>query len=264
VLVVARRTGLGQVRAYLAADLLRRLSERARLAPTVIDLLPDGQDELRAVCAELNIHPPLRTLTPPPAIDQLAGQFADGFREPVFDVGVRVAGEPPELCSPVGTDQPGSPVGTDQPTVEELARHWIEVAGAGGATVGVAVGTESELLALGEEPLSVRLKLLRHGYGEPLGDGGDLDAGEAGAAAKELARWRELVARWARSPSGAMSRRYADAITGAFEDDLDTTAALRELAALADDPGEPDGVKFETFAAADRLFGLDLAREIGR
>jgi hypothetical protein len=254
VLVAARRTGLGQVRAYLAADLLRRLSERARLAPTVIDLLPDRQDELRAACAELNIHPPLRTLTPPPAIDQLAGQFTDGLREPVFDVGVRAAGE---LCSPVGTNQPA------EPAVEALARHWIEVASVGGATVGGTDSTEGELLALGEKPLSVRLTLLRHGYGEPLGDGGDLDAGEVGAAAKELARWRELVARWARSPSGAMSRRYADAITAAFEDDLGTAAALRQLAALADDPGEPDGVKFETFAAADRLFGLDLARDVG-
>ena len=41
-------------------------------------------------------------------------------------------------------------------------------------------------------------------------------------------------------------------------------AALGTLAALADDPAVPDGVKFETFAAADRLFGLDLARDIGQ
>lgn len=33
---------------------------------------------------------------------------------------------------------------------------------------------------------------------------------------------------------------------------------------LADDPAVPDGVKFETFAAADRLVGLDLARDVGR
>ena len=242
-LVAARRTGLGQVRGYLAADLLRRLAERSRLAPTVIDLLPDQESELRAVCAELNIHPPGHTLRPPVTKDQLAGQFTDGIREPLFDAGVRAAGEPAD------------------PAVEGLAGHWIDVADI------AANGTASPAgrpLALGEEPLSVRLKLLWHGYGEPLGDGGDLDGGEAGAAAKDLARWRELVARWARSPSGAMSRRYADAIIAAFADDLDTASALRQLAALADDPGEPDGVKFETFAAADRLFGLDLAREIGR
>ena len=47
VLVAARRTGPGQLRAYLAADLLRRWSERTGLAPTVIDLSPDGEPELR-------------------------------------------------------------------------------------------------------------------------------------------------------------------------------------------------------------------------
>jgi hypothetical protein len=36
------------------------------------------------------------------------------------------------------------------------------------------------------------------------------------------------------------------------------------LADLEGDEGVPDGVKFETFAAADRMFGLDLARDIGR
>ena len=241
-LVAARRTGLGQVRAYLAADLLRRWSERAGLAPTVIDLLPDGEAGLRAACADLNIHPPRHTLTPPVTDDQLAGQFADGLREPVFDVGVRAAGEPAEPAA-----------------AEALARHWIEVADAGGT--GTTAGSQLEL---GEEPLSVRLNLMRHGYGEALGYGGGLDGTQADSAAEELARWRELVARWALSPSGAISRPYADAVTEAFEDDLDTPAALRTLAALADDPAVPDGVKFETFAAADRLFGLDLARDVGR
>jgi hypothetical protein len=263
VLVAARRAGLGQVRGYLVADLLRRWSERTSLAPTVIDLLPDGEDDLRAVCAELNIHPPRQTLTPPPAIDQLAGQFADGLREPVFDVGVRAAGD------------------TDQPATRALARHWIEVAGApaGGtanpeaesavaATTGAPAGgtasTAGRRVALGEEPLSVRMKLMQQGYGEELS--GDLSPrdGEPGLAAKELARWRGLVAGWSRSPSGALSRQYAEAVAAAFADDLDTAAALGALAALADDPAVPDGVKFETFAAADRLFGLDLARDVGR
>jgi hypothetical protein len=255
VLVAARRPGLGQVRGYLVADLLRRWSERSGLAPTVIDLLPDGEADLRAVCAELNIHPPRHTLTPPFMKDQLAGQFADGLREPVFDVGVRAAGEPAES---------GFPVGTDQPAAEALARHWIEVAGAANAPAGGTASTAGRRVALGEEPLSVRMKLMQQGYREELS--GDLSPrdGEPDLAAKELARWRELVAEWARSPSGAMSRQYAEAVTAAFADDLDTAAALGMLAALADDPAVPDGVKFETFAAADRLVGLDLARDVGR
>jgi hypothetical protein len=236
VLVAARRTGLGQLRAYLVADLVRRTSERSGVLPSVSDLLPDGEKELRALCAELNIHPPLHTLTPPVQADQLGGLFPGGARsleagQPVFDVGVRAVGE--------SAGDPG--VG-----------HWIEVADA-------AEGAAEEAVALVAEPLAVRMMLMGHGYGETLDTVGDLDA-----AAKTLARWRARVAEWARSPSGAMSRRYAEAITAAFADDLNAAVALRELAAIEDDPGEPDGVKFETFAAADRLLGLDLAREIGR
>jgi hypothetical protein len=219
VVVVAARPGPGQVRGYLAADLIRRYTERTGLAPTVADLSPADADELRAVCDALNIHPSRHTLTLPFTLGQLDGLFADGVRKPVFDLGVRDTADP----VPEG--------------VAELAGRWLDVTGADG-----------EKVVLGEEPLSVRMKLL----------------GFDGDPAAALNRWRRRVAEWARSPSGAMSRRYAEAVTTAFADDLDTAAALRELAALADDPGEKDGVKFETFAAADRLFGLDLAREIGR
>lgn len=244
VLVAARRTGLGQVRAYLAADIIRRLSERFRLAPSVIDLAPDGADDLSALCAELNIHPPRDTLTTPVTADHLAGLFPDGIREPLFDVGVRA--EPAE------------------PAVARLASYWISVAGLGDRTQEAADRPLRERLGVAREPLSVRIKLMRHGYGEAVGNGGNLDGADLAGEAVTLARWRELVARWARSPSGPMSRRYADAITAAFAGDLDTAAALRALDALAADPGEPDGVKFETFAAADMLLGLDLARQVGR
>jgi cysteinyl-tRNA synthetase len=61
-----------------------------------------------------------------------------------------------------------------------------------------------------------------------------------------------------------MPRRYADVITEAFDDDLSTPRALRELHALEADESVPAGAKFEVFAAMDRLFGLDLARDVGR
>ena len=51
---------------------------------------------------------------------------------------------------------------------------------------------------------------------------------------------------------------------GAFDDDLDTPAALRVLRALEKDSEVPPGAKFETFVYADQLLGLDLARDIGR
>ncbi len=255
VLVAARRTGLGQLRAYLAADIIRRWSQLSGLAPTVIDLLPDSAGELRAVCAELNIHPPRYTLTPPVTADQLAGQFADGIREPVFDVVIRVTLDAGDAGD--AGDAAAEPDAAAE--ASGLARGWIEVAGWAAATDEVPGRSLRERLGPGEEPLSVRLNLMRHGYGQAIGRGR-----EPGEAAKTLARWRELVAAWARSPSGPMSRRYGEAISAAVADDLDTAAALRELAALADDPDVADGVKFETFAAADLLFGLDLARDVGR
>lgn len=233
VLVAVRRSRLGQVRAYLAADLLRRVAERASVLASVCDLPPESEDGLRTWCSDLNIHPPFRTLALPVSAGELGGLFVDGFREPVFDVGIRLAGEEAD------------------PAWQRLAATWIGVAGAVAAA------------DLGAEPLAVRLALMRHGYAEVL-NGGDPAGGAAYSAAQTLARWRKRVAEWARSPSGPMSRRYADAIVAALEGNLDTAAALRELAALEADPGEPDGVKFETFAAADRLLGLDLVRDIGR
>jgi hypothetical protein len=237
VLVAARSAGLEQLRSYLTADLLRRYAEGAGLTPAVIDLHPRREAELRAACGRLNIHPPGHTLTRPFHAEQLAGQFPDGIREPVFDIGVHAADE------------------TAAPRVRPLARHWIKVAGAAGGSVA-----DVKRIELGAEPLAVRMKLMRQGYGAELT--ADLSPHRGGDA--ELARWRQLVAGWARSPSGAMSRQYADAISAAVTDGLDTSAALGELAALADDPAVPDGVKFETFAAADRLVGLDLARDVGR
>lgn len=212
--------GPGQVRGYLTADLIRRYAERIRLAPTVIDLSPDGEDALRTACDALNIHPPRLTLALPVDQDQLKSLFTDGLREPVFDVGVRNG---------------------SAPVPEELAGRWLT------PTAGRAEA-DTEGLELAEEPLSVRMKML----------------GFDGDAAAGLSRWRRRVAEWANSPSGAMSRPHAEALETAFADNLDTAAALRVLAGLESDESVPDGVKFETFAAADRLLGLDLARDIGR
>jgi hypothetical protein len=219
----------GHLRAYLTADLLRRTAEVASLLPTVTELLPMSATVaiLRTACDALNIHPPRDTLTAP--VDPLVGI-------PLFDVGIRPANV---VMSSDGTD---------------LARLWVDVGG------------DDQEADLGDEPLAVRLAFMRHGHAEALphavesGGTGDASADEAAAV---LARWRALVAYWARSPSGAVAREYADAITQAFANDLDTATALRALAKLADNSDVPDGVKFETFAAADRLLGLDLARDIG-
>ena len=50
----------------------------------------------------------------------------------------------------------------------------------------------------------------------------------------------------------------------AVEDDLDTPRALQVLRRLEKATDVPDGAKFETFAWADRLLGLDLVRLVGQ
>lgn len=223
-------SGIGPARAYLAADLIRRLAEQTGLLPWVVDLLPDRADvaALRCRCDALNVYPTRETATGAAALAGVVmpGGAADAPGSPMFDIGVAAA-PPGELA--------------------DRARLWIRVS------------DDDQEVEVGEEPLVVRMMLMRHGYGEPIAGGGMVDD-----AARALARWRRLVAEWARSPSGAMSRRYADAVMEAFSDDLDSPTALGMLEALADDPDVPDGSKFETFAAADRLLGLDLARDIGK
>jgi cysteinyl-tRNA synthetase len=118
----------------------------------------------------------------------------------------------------------------------------------------------SDLAAWGLDPLALRLAFLEHRYRQQM----NLTRDTLEAAGKTLRRWRERVAGWARSPSAVMPARYADAAVAAFEDDLDTPAALRELRGLERDPDVPPGAKFETFAYLDQLFGLDLARDVGK
>ena len=88
--------------------------------------------------------------------------------------------------------------------------------------------------------------------------------GKLTAADGTLRRWRDLVADWADEPSKPMCADYWSAFTNALDDDLDTPAALRTLRELARDAQIPAGSKFETFAAADRVLGLDLVSLVGR
>jgi cysteinyl-tRNA synthetase len=72
------------------------------------------------------------------------------------------------------------------------------------------------------------------------------------------------VAAWAEEPSKPMCAEVQQGILDAFSDDLDTPRALQVLRAFEKDEAMPAGCKFETFAWADRLLGLDLARDVGR
>ena len=147
----------------------------------------------------------------------------------------------------------------------EVVRHWVhgehlmfegrKMAKSSGNVVLI-----SDLAARGLDPLALRLAFLEHRYRQQL----NLSWETLEGADKTLRRWREQVAGWACEPSAVMSRRHADAVVTAFDNDLDTPAAMRELRALEKDPGVAPGAKFETFAHLDRLFGLDLVRDLGK
>jgi hypothetical protein len=79
----------------------------------------------------------------------------------------------------------------------------------------------------------------------------------------ELAQWRRWVAGWAESPSKPMCEQVRQDVLAALADDLavnQAVAALRGSVGL----GLPPGALFETWAWADQLLGLDLARSVGR
>ena len=112
----------------------------------------------------------------------------------------------------------------------------------------------------GLDPLALRLAFLEHHHRERA----VLSRDVLEAADRALRHWREQVAGWALSPSKPMCAGYTGDILDAFDDDLNTPAAVRSLRALAADSEVPPGSKFESFAYYDQLLGLDLARDVGR
>lgn len=143
---------------------------------------------------------------------------------------------------------------------------WVGDAGPGvipGPATTAAPDLADPLAALagrGLDPLVLRLALLEHHYREPL----DLNWDELDRADATLREWRHQVAVWATQPSKPMCAQYVAELTGAFDNDLDTPAALRSLRALAADAEIPPGSKFETAAYIDQLLGLDVVSEVGR
>lgn len=109
------------------------------------------------------------------------------------------------------------------------------------------------------DPLAVRLALLSWPYHQPAVLTGSVLAD----AWETLSGWRHQVALWAESPSRPTAEPVAADISSAF-DDLDSSTVLTLLRGLASDDGIPAGARFETFMLADRILGLDLARDIGK
>ncbi|WP_405631146.1 hypothetical protein OG933_36390 [Streptomyces sp. NBC_00016] len=215
--------GAGSLRILLVADLLVRALE---LGGTPVWALLSGerdQAELRAGATALGMHP-----------------FEDGR-----DLGA------------------GAGVGEAQilHVVEEGGRIpdgvCVAVAPAEGAVPGgpgrAPGGTDPDFAVL-------RLALLSQPRTRPL----RLDADALGEARDTLAGWRRAVAEWARRPSRPVPDAVRGRLRAAWEDDLDLPEVLRVLRSVeAAGPELPDGARFESYAYADRLLGLELTRDLG-
>lgn len=134
--------------------------------------------------------------------------------------------------------------------------------GASGVLVGVGSVQDLRQQAGGNrrDLLALRLALLSCAYRQPV----KLTPAALADAAESADRWRRRVAEWASEPSRPIPADAAAMIRDAFDDDLDTVAALDLLRSVESRQDVPAGAKFETFLFVDRVLGLELPSEIGR
>ncbi|MEV1247356.1 cysteine--tRNA ligase [Nonomuraea sp. NPDC050022] len=147
----------------------------------------------------------------------------------------------------------------------EVVRHWVhgEHLLFDGRKMAKSTGNVvllSDVTEAGLDPLAVRLAFLEHRYRQQL----NLTWDTLHAADRTVRRWRTRVAEWSESPSAPMAADYVRRAESAFDDDLDTPAALRALRELERDESVAPGAKLESFLHLDQVLGLDLAVEIGR
>ncbi|MDW4906623.1 hypothetical protein RB628_15080 [Streptomyces sp. ADMS] len=149
----------------------------------------------------------------------------------------------------------------------ELAgARLIQVASRGDRTTGgirldvAPVDSADSVGAPGDiDPATLRLALLTHPRSEPV----HLTPAALADAGGTLARWRRSVAFWAGQPSRPVPDSVRHDLRGAWEDDLNVPAVLGVLRRVETLDGLPDGARFETYAYADRILGLELTRDIG-
>jgi hypothetical protein len=217
---------LAGLRVLLVADLLARTAE---LRDWQVLTALTGQDSAQLAALEraadaLNIHPPAVRAGPGEAWASLGGPID------VYLVGddVGVDGDQSGLVARVGPVRPRQAGSLGEPAAEP-------------------------------DPLAIRLAMLSFPYHEPA----DLTDDVLVQARQTLAHWCRRVAEWAQLPSRPAPAPVADRLRAAF-DDLDTATALALLQSLEPDDDVPAGARFETFAYADRILGVDLVRDIGR
>jgi cysteinyl-tRNA synthetase len=144
----------------------------------------------------------------------------------------------------------------------EVVRHWIhgehllfegrKMSKSSGNVVLV-----EDVINRGIDPLALRLAFLEHHYRQQM----NLTWNVITAADTTLTRWRTRMGHWG-NDSSEPDTATVEAVLHAFQNDLDTAAAVRRLRELERDPSFPDAVKRQTFLACDELLGLDLGRTI--
>ncbi|MFD6289240.1 hypothetical protein [Streptomyces sp. NPDC060205] len=213
------------LRVLLTADVLVRALEIGGTPVWTVLTGTEGRAELRARARALGIRP-----------------FEDER-----DSGPGL-GEAQVLSVRARTDEPAGPADS----ADEAA---------GGLRVGVApADIESPVARDDESASALRLALLARPRGEEL----RLDAADLADAEDQLKHWRGAVATWATRPSGPIPDPVREQLRAAWEDDLDVPAVLGVLRKVETSGTVPDGARFETYAYADRLLGLELTRDIGR
>jgi hypothetical protein len=180
--------------------------------------------DVLARALELDRVPALTIADPPPDLRQRADA-----------IGIR----PAEATAPV-TGRALHVTGPDAPAPDDGV-HVQVAAAAGSADASV-----------------LRFALLATPRTEPADPGAMADEARA-----TLTRWRKAVATWATRPSRPVPDAVRQDLRTAWEDDLDVPALLDVLRRVEAAGDLPDGARFETYAYADRLLGLDLARDIG-
>ena len=142
---------------------------------------------------------------------------------------------------------------------ESQVVHVLGETGAAPDGVRITVApVETTGIPAGADPAVVRLALLTPHRNAPA----RLDEAGLGEAHETLARWRRAVAAWARQPSRPIPEDVRGRLRAAWEDDLDVPEVLRVLRSV-EVSDVPEGALFETYVYADRLLGLDLARDLG-
>ncbi|MDL5200219.1 hypothetical protein [Streptomyces sp. ALI-76-A] len=232
------------LRVLLVADILIRALELGG-TPVWAVLNGDRRPELRAATAALGIRP-----------FEDDGEAGAGLGEAQVihvvgegaDTGERGTG--PDTARPASVTA-GADAATKSPGGLRVSVASVDTAGA-----GIVEGADG--MPEGADPAVVRLALLSRRRSVPV----RLDAEALEEARDTLARWRRAVAGWARLPSRAVPEEVRTELRAAWEDDLDVPAVLRVLRRV-ETSDLPEGARFETYAYADRLLGLELTRDLG-